>query len=200
MDYESVEAINKHFGKLIKDTDSDDEKRSFALEQREAVADYRESSAARRELDAHRATVLAKSGIPDDFHEFVTGTTPEEIDASAAKIAERVTKLTSEANDKVAAAAYGTAGAAGGSAAGAQEPKEIEDLKDFEIRFNQAIPGQSATRTGNDGKISVREAEQYVNKLGAARIVDHLARNSANSNMRALAQRVDLQTLREKST
>lgn len=198
MAYDSLDAINKDFGKRIKDTDSDDEKRALALEQREAIADFREVQAVQRELAAHKATVVAEKGLAD-WAEYVTGTTAEEIDASAAKLSERVGVLNAAVDDAKAAASYGAAGgAAGGAAAGVKVDDEVEKLHDFEKRFNEGTRG-SAIRTGNDGKFTVREAEEYVQKIGAARMIDHLARSSSKPEMRALAQKVDLATLKPKA-
>lgn len=196
MAYDSIEAINKDFGKRIKDTDSDDEKRSLALEQREAIADFRLAVAERRELEAHKATVVAAKGL-GEWADMVNGSTPEEIEASAAKIAERVAKLSAAANDAAAAAAYGSAGSAGGAAPGTKPDEAVEKMQDFERRFNESTRG-SAIRTGDGAKISVNEAQQYVGTIGAARIIDHLARTGSKPGVRSAMQRIDLQTLKAK--
>ena len=198
MAYNNIDDLNKDFGKRIKETESEDEKRELELAKREAIAAFREEQAAKREMDAAKAKVIAELGLAE-WAEYVTGNTEEEITASATKLNERVSKLNAAVDDAKAAAAYGGAGgAAGGAAAGSQVDDEVEKLHDFEKRFNESTRG-SAIRTGNDAKISIREAEQYVQKIGAARVIDHLARSSSKPEMRALAQKIDLATLKPKA-
>lgn len=45
---------------------------------------------AKQRTDLERALVIATAGIPEELHEFVTGTTKEELEASAAKLAKFV--------------------------------------------------------------------------------------------------------------
>src|SRR5665213_1419590 len=163
--FESIDAIEKHYGKLRKAAADEPEKvRDLQIEEREAKADFRDAASAKRELDSHRTAAIAKAGIPEDFHEFVMGGTPEEIDASAAKIKERVEKLTvGKTNDDDAAARlYGRPVNGGGTPPG---PKSSEDeawIADFQKRFDD--PSAS---------FSVQEVTKYAEKLGVFRHLLH---------------------------
>ena len=195
---DSIEEIQKTFDKRIKALEADDEdgKRALTLEMREQIADFREQQASTRELEAHKAKMVAEKGLTE-WADLITGVTLEEIDAQASKIAERVAKLTEVREQAGAEAAYGTTGVAGGQAPGTREPETVENLHDYERRFNEGTRG-SAIRRGNDGKIGIQESEQYVAKVLGARGVDHLARNSAVPAMRVAAGRIDTRTLGEK--
>ena len=167
--FESIDAIEKHFGKLRKAASDDEEKvRSIALEEREAKADFREQSAIRRELAAVRKSAL--EGIPEDFQEFVTGATPEEIDASAKKVKERIEKLTAGNAQQGAERLYGTPiGPGGGSPPPPRTTADEQWIADFQQRFSD--PG---------GSVNMAEINQYVGKLGGAHLLHELARTSSS--------------------
>lgn len=169
-DFDSIDAIEKHYGKQIKAAGDDAEKvRDLQIEQREAKADFRDRSSARRELESHRTAAIAKAGIPEDFHEYVTGDTPEAIDASAARVKERVEKLTagSKDDDEAARRMYGTPANGGGAPPGPKSTKDEEWIADFQKRFDD--PSAS---------FSVREVQQYAEKLGGAHLLHNLAETS----------------------
>lgn len=168
--FESIDAIEKHYGKLRKAAADEPEKvRDLQIEEREAKADFRDAASAKRELDSHRTAAIAKAGIPEDFHEFVMGSTPEEIDASAAKIKERVEKLTvGKTNDDDAAARlYGRPVNGGGTPPGPKSSADEEWIADFQKRFDD--PSAS---------FSVQEVTKYAEKLGGAHLLHNLADTS----------------------
>ncbi len=169
-DFESLEALDKYYKKAIKDAGDDaDAVKGLELEQREARADLREVLAQRRELDAHRTQAIAAAGIPADFAEFVTGNSAEEIDASAAKIKERVGKLTANAGDGAGAAAYGDPAANG---AGAPPPPQLSPSRKFEEDF--------ANRYNNREQVSKAEIDKFVQqRLGRKVITDFKERGLA---------------------
>jgi hypothetical protein len=169
-DFESIDQIEKHYGKLRKANADDEAKvRDLGIEEREAKADFRDKASARRELAAHRTAALAKAGIPEDFHEFVTGDTPEAIDASAAKVKERVEKLTKAQNDDDDAARrlYGEPAHGGGQPPPPRSSDEERWLGDFQGRFDDP----SAT-------FSVAEVKRYAEILGGHKLLHGMARNS----------------------
>jgi hypothetical protein len=168
--FDSIDSIEKHFGKLRKAAADDEAKvREIAIDEREAKADFREKSASARELAAHRKSALAGSGIPDDFHEFVTGGTAEEIDASVAKVKERVDKLTAGKinDDDAATKLYGQPIQGGGAPPGPRTPADEAWIADFQKRFDD--PSAS---------FSVQEVQRYAEKLGGAHLLHNLAETS----------------------
>ncbi len=169
-EFESIDAIEKFYGKQIKAAGDDAEKvRDLQIEQREAKADFRDRSSAKRELEAHRREAIAKAGIPEDFHEDVRGNTPEEIDASAAKLKERIEKLTKAQNDDDDAARrlYGEPAHGGGQPPPPRSSDEEKWLDDFQHRFDDP----SAT-------FSVGEVTKYAQILGGHKLLHGMARNS----------------------
>src|SRR5258708_6738670 len=169
-EFESLDALDKHYGRAIKAAGDDEAKvKELQLEQREARADFRDKQSARRELDAHRKAALAEAGIPEDFHEFVTGDTPEAIDASVKKIKERVEKLTSARNneDDAAERLYGKPANGGGQPPPPRSSDEEKWLEDFQRRF------ESEGET-----FSVGEVKKYAEILGGHKLLHGLARNS----------------------
>jgi hypothetical protein len=169
-EFESIDQIEKHYGKLRKANSEDDAKvRELQIEEREAKADFRDKASARRELEAHRTAALAKAGIPEDFHEFVTGTTPEAIDASVAKVKERVEKLTKAQSDDDDAARrlYGEPAHGGGQPPPPRSSDEEKWLADFQGRFDDPT-----------AQFSVREVEKYAQILGGHKLLHGMARNS----------------------
>jgi hypothetical protein len=169
-DFDSIDAIEKHFGKQIKAAGDDEEKvRELRIDQREAKADFRDRSSAKRELDTHRAAALAKAGIPEDFHDFVTGGTTEEIDASVAKVKERLDKLTAgrTSDDDAARRLYGAPATGGGTPPGPRSSDDEKWIDDFQKRFDDP----SATFT-------VQEVTKYAEKLGGAHLFHNLAETS----------------------
>lgn len=168
--FDSIEAIEKHYGRQIKAAGDDADKvRELEIERREIKADFRDKASAKRELEAHRTDALAKAGIPEDFHEFVTGSTPEAIDASVAKVKERVEKLTKAANeeDEGAIRLYGKAANGGGQPPPPRTSDEEKWLEDFQGRFEDP----SST-------FSVGEVTKYAQILGGHKLLHGLARNS----------------------
>jgi hypothetical protein len=57
---------------------------------------------------------------------------------------------------------------------------------DFQKRFNTSTRGSVARHGGGTAQITTQEAEKYVAELGAARIANHLAKNSNTPAMRDL--------------
>lgn len=192
--YDSVEDIRKDYAKRIKEVaDDEDAVRGLRLEEREAMADLRERQAAARELDATRATVLANSGLPEDYHEYVVGGTPEELQASADKLKERLAKLSAPAAPQppqpTAASMYGSTAGAGGSPP-AQRDTEEEKLGDFAKRYNESIVGSRVDTSPNESQAtwSKREGDEYVKKRLGAHATVAMARYSKNTVLRQAAQ------------
>lgn len=169
-EFDSIDAIEKHFGRQIKQAGDDAEKvRDLQIELREAKADFRDKQSAKRELDSHRTAAIAKANIPEDFHDFVTGSTPEEIDASVAKVKERIEKLTKAQNDDDDAARrlYGDPAHGGGSPPPPRTTEDEKWLADFQGRFDDPA-----------GTFSVQEVKKYAEVLGGHKLLHGLARNS----------------------
>lgn len=169
-EFDSIDAIEKHFGKQIKAAgDDEDAVRELKIAQREAKADFRDRSSSRRELETHRTAAIAKAGIPEDFHDFVTGDTTEAIDASVAKVKERIDKLTAGAqnDDEAAKKLYGNLPNGGGTPPGPKSSEDEKWLDDFQKRFDD--PSAS---------FSVREVEKYGQILGGAHMLHNLAETS----------------------
>jgi hypothetical protein len=190
-DFGSIEEIDKHYDRQVKAAETDEAKRDLEIERREQKADYRERQATRRELEAHRRETISRLGIPDGLADFVTGTTPEEIDAAAEKLS-------------AAVKANGVSGGGGGgappepsaadlygrsSAGGGQQPPPREDpvfawAKDFEERYNAKDPLKP---------ISTSEVTRYVRwKLGQHAAAG-LAENSRSQSMRDAARNLKQQ-------
>lgn len=172
--FESIDAIEKHYGKLRKaaEKDGEDDKvRAINLEEREAKADFREKSARSRELSAYRKSALAASGLPEDWHDDISGDTEEAIDASVKKWKERYAKVTASNtdDDEAALRMYGTpVGNGGGSP---PPPRSTEDQKfidDFQRRFEGEGTGQ----------VTLQEIDKYARILGGNHLTRELARNS----------------------
>jgi hypothetical protein len=179
--FDSLDAIEKHYGKARKAV-SDDEVavKALSLEEREAKADFRENAAIKRELDAHRRDALATAGIPEDFYDFVTGNTPEEIDASVTKVKTRIDKLTAGKtdDDDAAAALYGKPVQGGGTPPPPRENDEDKFVHDFEKRWN----GKGAN--GGEG-VTQPEIDRYVRTRTGANMTRHLRDNSRIPSVRA---------------
>lgn len=169
-EFESIDAIEKHFGRQIKQAGDDAEKvRDLQIEMREAKADFRDKQSARRELDSHRTAAIARANIPEDFHDFVTGSTAEEIDASVAKVKERLEKITKAQadDDDGARRLYGEPAHGGGSPPPPRSTDEEKWLDDFQRRFDD--PAAS---------FSVQEVKRYSEILGGHKLLHGLARHS----------------------
>lgn len=156
-----IDAITKDYEKRIKATDDEAEQRELRAEMREKVADAREQVAAERELSAHRKAVVAEKGL-GEWADYVTGSTPEEIDASAAKLAERVSALSKVADDGAAAAAYGQPAAGGGTPPGQRAGANAEFIEDMERRFN------------NRELMSTQEVARYQRLKGGIHVAEAL--------------------------
>jgi hypothetical protein len=169
-EFDSIDALEKHYGRLIKQAGDDEEKvRDLQREMKEVRADFRDRQAAIREVAAHRREAIAKAGIPEDFADFVTGDTIEAVDASVAKVKERVDKLVAQQNDadEGARKLYGAPVNGGGTP---PPPKQSDDekwIEDFQKRFDDP----SAT-------FSVQEVQRYAEKLGGAHMLHNLAETS----------------------
>jgi len=122
-----------------------------------------------RELDSHRTAAIAKAGIPEDFHEFVTGATTEQIDASVAKVKERIEKLTkAQADDDDAARRlYGEPAHGGGQPPAPRSTDEEKWLDDFQKRFEDP-----------SANFSTQEVKRYTEILGGHKLLHGLARHS----------------------
>ena len=180
-EFDSLDAIEKHFGKARKAV-SDDEVavKALSLEEREAKADFRERTAIQRELAGHRREALAAAGIPEDFHEFVTGNTPEEIDASVARVKGRVEKLTAgkTTDDAEAVKLYGSPVQGGGAPPPPRDTDENKFIHDFESRWNE--------NGANGGKgVTKQEIDRYVQARTGANMTRHLRDNSRIPSVRA---------------
>lgn len=169
-EFKTIDDIEKHFGKLRKEAGDDEaRKKELTLQEREAKADFRDRLATIRDLEAHRREVIAKNGIPEDFADYVQGDTPEEIDAAAGKIKDRVDKLMKAAGDKGAQDLYGktSLGNGGGSPPPPRTPDEEKWIADFQGRFMD--PSQSVT---------IGEINRYTELLGGAHLLHELAETS----------------------
>jgi len=168
--FDSIDAIEKHYGRQIKAAGDDADKvRDLEIERREAKADFRDKQSAARELNAHRREAIAKAGIPEDFHDFVTGGSPEEIDASVAKVKERLEKLTKAQtdDDEGARKLYGQPANGGGTPPGPRSSEDEKWLNDFQSRFNDEA-----------GTFSVGEVKKYGEMLGGAHLLHNLSETS----------------------
>jgi len=63
----------------------EESKKSETQKLQEQIAEY-EKRAAEAERDRARLAVIAKHGIPEEFHDLVHGSDPEALEASAAKV------------------------------------------------------------------------------------------------------------------
>lgn len=169
-EFESIDAIEKHYGRAIKAAGDDAEKvRELQIEQREAKADFRDKASAKRELDTYRAAAIAKAGIPEDFQELVVGSTPEQIDASVTKMKERLEKITKAQTDDDDAARrlYGEPAHGGGNPPPPRTTDEEKFIEDFQKRFEDPA-----------GVFSVQEVQKYGQILGGHKLLHGMARNS----------------------
>lgn len=199
-DFESLEDIQRHYGKLIKNSDDEAEQRQLQLEQREAVADFREAQAQRATLDAHRTTVLASlpAGTPA---ELLTGNSVEEINARAEQLKTWAESLSAQTGtgEPSPAELYGRPGAGGGTPPAAK-PEVVEEIDDFQKRFNMSNRGSRVQTSPGEStaQYTVAEGDRWVRTLGAAHLVDHLARNSSKPTVRNALSQVDPNTLKAK--
>lgn len=167
-EFESVDAIRKHFGKQIKDAE-DADKPALQLAQAEAIATFADARAAAAERKVWIKDALDEFPAAKQLPELVTGNTEDEIKASAKVVAERVTKMTaaSNADDDAAAKLYGKPVNGGG----APPPPRMNDndkfVKDFEQRFNDPA-----------GSYSTQEAERYAKILAGTNVVRKMAQFS----------------------
>lgn len=174
--FDSIDSIEKHYGKLRKAEEKADEPdegkiRQIALEEREAKAEFRERAAIARELDAHRRTALRESGLPEDWYDDITGSTPEEIDASITKWKQRYDTITqgSAAEDAAAEAMYGKPiGNGGGNPPPPKRSESEEWIDDFQRRFEGRKPGG----------VDVQEIEEYTRRLGGIKLATQIAQHS----------------------
>jgi len=200
--FDSLDAIAKHYGKLRKDAADDTDKvREIELDEREARADFREKAAVSASLDAHRTKVLATAGIPEDFHEWVTGDTPEAIDASAVKIKERVDKLSAGAPNAAADALYGNEPIRPGG--GAPPPPRQSDrqkrVHDAEVKINNDVLGRAAYRAsrqdgrpGSQPDTTAAEFARYAQDILGRTVTRDWIRNTQNPSARGLdASKID---------
>lgn len=201
-EFESLDAIAKHFSKLRKDAGDDADKlRGVELDEREARADFREKVAIRSALDAHRTKVLATAGIPEDFHEWVVGNTPEEIDASAAKVKERVEKLTANAPNLEAERFYGndTIRPGGGTPPPPRESERQKRVHEAEVKINKDVLGRAAYRAsrqdgrpGSPPETTAAEFARYAQDILGRTVTRDWIRNTQNPSARALdANKID---------
>jgi hypothetical protein len=199
-EFESLDAIAKHFSKQRKDAGDDAEKvRDLELDEREARADFREKAAIKSSLEAHRTKVLAAAGIPEDFHEWVTGATPEEIDASAAKVKERVEKLTAGNPNPDADRIYGNGGEPVRTGGGAPPPPRQSDrqkrVHEAEVKINNDVLGRAAYRAsrqdgrpGSQPDTTAAEFARYAQDILGRHVTKRWIENSQNPSARNLDQ------------
>lgn len=202
-EFASLDEIAKHFSKLRKDAGDDaDKMREVDLDEREARADFREKAAVRSTLEAHRAKVLATAGIPEDFQEWVTGDTPEAIDASAAKVKERIDKL-SAGNPTPADALYGGAGDPVRPGGGTPPPPRQSDrqkrVHEAEVKINNDVLGRAAYRAsrqdgrpGSQPDTTAAEFARYAQDILGRTVTRDWIRNTQNPSARSLdATKID---------
>lgn len=149
--------LEKDYKARIRATEDETEKRELTAEMREKIADVREANAARVELEAHRKAVAADKGI-GEWEDMIQGSTPEEIDASAEKIAERVkTLMTIKSPEQD----YGAPGLGGGGGGAVRPPRDPQSqmLDDVEQNYN-------SYKLGGD-PLTAAQMTKYVNtRLG----------------------------------
>jgi hypothetical protein len=178
--FDSVEAIRKHFGKLIKDAEEGDQP-ALKLQQAEAIAEFSDARAAAADRKAWVREAIDKFPGAKDFPELVTGTTAEEIEASAEKVQERVQKLaaTNTADDEGARKLYGDPIAPGtGTPPGPRKSDDEVFIADFQKRWN----GNNAN--GGEG-VTKEEVNRYAKLLAGTHVAVHLAENSRIPAVRA---------------
>ena len=179
--FESVEAIRKHFGKQIKDAE-DADKPALQLAQTEAIATFHERRANESERKGWLRDALDKFPGAKEFPELITGSTQEEIEASAGKVAERVAKLTAASGADAAAARqlYGDPIAPGhGSPPPPRTNEEEKFIGDFQKRWNEH------DARGNGG-VTEAERDRYVQLLAGRHVAQNLINNSRIPAMRGL--------------
>lgn len=194
--FDSIDALEKHFGKLKKAAGDDEAKvREIDLEMREAKADFREKAALFAALDAHRTKVLATAGIPEDFHEWVVGDTTEQIDASAAKVKERLEKLSANAPNAAADALYGTEPIrpGGGTPPPPRQSDRQKRIHESEVKINADTSKRAAARaTRQDGRpasvpeLTAAEYAQYGQDILGRQVAHAWFRNSQNPTVQKL--------------
>jgi hypothetical protein len=166
-EFDSVDAIRKFYGKQIKDAE-DEAKPALQLSQAEAIAAFSERRAAESERKVWIKDALDEFPPAKQLPELVTGNTEEEIKASAKAVAERVTKMTTNADDDAAKKLYGPTGTNG---SGTPPPPRSSDnaafVKDFEQRFNDP-----------NGQYSTQEVERYAKILSGTNVVRKMAQFS----------------------
>jgi hypothetical protein len=169
--FESVEAIRKSFGKQIKDAE-DADKPALQLAQAEAIAEFADKRAAAAERKGWLRDALDEFPAAKDFPELITGSTEEEIKASAKATSERVAKLTAGNANPEADKLYGEPIRPGGGTP--PPPRQSDDEKfigDFQKRWNEngANGGAGVTKV---------EIDKYVKLIAGTNIAAHLAENS----------------------
>jgi len=168
-EFESVEAIKKFYGKQIKDAE-DADKPALQLAQAEAIANFADARATAAERKVWLREALDEFPAAKDFPELVTGTTAEEIKASAKATADRVAKLT--AGNAEADRLYGEPIRPGGGTP--PPPRQTDDEKfinDFQRRWNEK-------NANGGGGVTQSEINRYVQLLAGTHVAAHLAENS----------------------
>jgi hypothetical protein len=166
--FESIEAIRKHFGKQLKDAE-DADKPALQLAQAEAIATFSTQRADAAERKVWLKDALDEFPAAKQIPELVTGSTEEEIRASAKAVAERVAKMTAASTDEDEAAKrmYGAPIQGGGTPPGPRQSDDAAFVKDFEVRFND--PAKAYT---------LQEAEKYARILAGTQVTRAMAKNS----------------------
>lgn len=171
-EFDSVEAIRKHYGKQIKDAEEPD-KPALQLAQAEAIADFADKRAAAAERKVWLKEALEEFPAARDFPELISGNTEAEIKASAKATAERVAKLTAAAGNPAADEFYGKELIRPGNGS-PPPPRQSDDEKfisDFQRRWN------AKNANGGEG-VSKAEIDRYVQLLAGTHVAAHLAENS----------------------
>ena len=171
-EFESVEAIKKFYGKQIKDAEEAD-KPALQLAQAEAIAEFADRRAAVAERKVWLKEAMEKYPDAAEIPELVTGSTQEEIEASAKATAERVGKMKAAAGNPAADDFYGKEPIRPGNGS-PPPPRQSDDEKfiaDFQRRWN------AKNANGGEG-VSKSEIDRYVQLLAGTHVAAHLAENS----------------------
>jgi hypothetical protein len=173
MAFTSLEEIDKHYKAQIDATEDAVAKADLRVQQADDRAAFREAQALARERESWKREALSEFPGAKEIPELVSGSTEDEIKASAKAAHERVQKLSGKPADgrqtqtdlqQQAKSAYGTAGGVGGGTAVQYTPEEEKWLDGFVERFNRQDP--SLTRADIDRFTRIRGQEHIRREVG----------------------------------
>lgn len=141
--FESAEDINRHFDRRIKDADDPLDQANLRAEKAETIAAFRERQSNEATMKALIAQAATEFKIESDYVDLIRGNTPEEIRASAEKLAKLATPPAPSSEDL-----YGGSATGGGQQTQRSKDPGGDQLTDFEQKFNnnEVMPPQAYQR------------------------------------------------------